>query len=105
MCEKEFSVSNFDQAVIVKMSIFQETFPNFTYSQKLYIFQSYWKFLDQLPLPYRLQTVAREEYSFSVLPVVRRFIAKPREDTKLNSHPFKFLESLLSSHVFFLLLH
>ena len=32
MCEKEFSDSNFNLAVIGKISIFQEIAPNFTYS-------------------------------------------------------------------------
>ena len=37
MCDiyaKEFLVSNFNQAVIDKISIFQEIAPNFTFSQK-----------------------------------------------------------------------
>ena len=36
MFAKEVSDSNFNLAVIGKISIFQEITPNFTYSQKLY---------------------------------------------------------------------
>ena len=35
MCTKEFSYSNFKEAVIGKISIFQEIPQNFTYLQKL----------------------------------------------------------------------
>ena len=42
--------------------------PNFTYLQKSN-FQHNCIFLDQLPLP-DFMTVAREEYSFSILPIV-----------------------------------
>ena len=38
-CEKEWSDSNFNQAVIGKISIFQEIAPHFTYSQTIEIFQ------------------------------------------------------------------
>ena len=40
MCEKEFSDSNFNKAVIGKISIFQEITPNFTYSYKFLNFLS-----------------------------------------------------------------
>ena len=39
MCEKGLSDSNVNQAVIGKISIFKEIAPNFTYSQKVGIFQ------------------------------------------------------------------
>ena len=53
MCAKEFLDSNFDKAVIAKISNFHEIAPNFTYSQKLWFFKYNWNFLDQLLLPYK----------------------------------------------------
>ena len=44
--------SNFNQAVIDKISNFQEIAPRLTYSQKSYIFKYDCNFLDQLILPY-----------------------------------------------------
>ena len=40
ICAKEFSVSNFKQAVFCQISIFQESDLNFTYSQKNFNFLS-----------------------------------------------------------------
>ena len=45
--------SNFNQAVICKISIFNEIALNFTYSQKSQFFKYNWKFLDQPLLPYK----------------------------------------------------
>ena len=39
ICAKGFLDSNFDEAVIDKISNFNELAPNFTYSQKLVIFK------------------------------------------------------------------
>ena len=44
--------SNFNQAVIDKISNFQEIAPRLTYSQKSYIFKYDCNFLNQLILPY-----------------------------------------------------
>ena len=38
ICAKELLDSNFNEAVIVKISSFNEIAPNFTYSQKIIIF-------------------------------------------------------------------
>ena len=43
--------SNFNEAVIDKISIFHEIALNFTYSQKSHFFKCNWIFLDQLLLP------------------------------------------------------
>ena len=49
ICAKGFLDSNFNQAVIDKISNFQDIDPNFTYSQKSYFFKKFnWNFLDQL---------------------------------------------------------
>ena len=53
MYAQEFTVSNFIQAVIGKISIFQEIAPNSIYSQKLQFPNYNWNFLDQLLLPYK----------------------------------------------------
>ena len=53
ICAKELLDSNFNEAVICKISIFNEIDPNFTYSQKLYFFKYNWNFLDQPLLPYK----------------------------------------------------
>ena len=37
MCAKGFSDSNFDEAIIDKISVFHEISPNFTYSKKILI--------------------------------------------------------------------
>ena len=52
-CGKEFSDSNFNQAIIDKISNFREIAPNFTYSQKLQLFKYICNFLDQLLHPYK----------------------------------------------------
>ena len=53
MCQtyaKGFSDSNFDEAVIDKLSNFHKIAPNFTYSQKSYFLKYNYNFLIQ-PLP------------------------------------------------------
>ena len=55
ICAKGFLDSSFNEAVIDKISNFQEIAPNFTYSQKLYFFTYNWIFLDQPLLPYTFQ--------------------------------------------------
>ena len=47
ICEKEFLDSNFNEAVINKISNFHEIAPNFTYSQKTQVLKYNWNFLDQ----------------------------------------------------------
>ena len=44
ICAKELLDSNFNLAVINKISIFNEIAPNFTYSQKLLFFKYNWNF-------------------------------------------------------------
>ena len=53
VCAKGFLDSNFNEAVIDKISVFQEIAPNFTYLQKSQFFKYNWNFLDQLLLPYK----------------------------------------------------
>ena len=53
VCAKGYLDSNFNQAVIAKISIFHEIAPNFTYSQKSLFFKYNWNFFDQLLLPYK----------------------------------------------------
>ena len=50
-CAKGFLDSNFNEAVIDKISIFHEIAPYFAYSQKSYLFSIFGIFLDQLLLP------------------------------------------------------
>ena len=56
ICAKGVLDSNFNQAVMDKISNFQEIVPNFTsnftYSQKFQFSMYNWNFLDQLLLPY-----------------------------------------------------
>ena len=52
-CAKEFLNSNLNLAVIDKISNFQDIDPNFTFSQKLIIFQVDCNSLDQLLHPYK----------------------------------------------------
>ena len=51
--QKDFIDSNFNQAVIDKISNFHKIAPNFTYSQKSSYFKYNWNFLDQLLLPFK----------------------------------------------------
>ena len=53
ICAKEFSNSNFNEAVIDKVSNFYEIAPNFTFSQKSQFFKYICNFLDQLLHPYK----------------------------------------------------
>ena len=46
--------SNFNQAVISKISIFDEIASSFTYSQKLLYFKHNWRLIDQQLLLYQL---------------------------------------------------
>ena len=52
ICAKRISDSNFNEAVIDKISNFQEIAPYFTYSQKSLFLKLNWNFLDQVLLPY-----------------------------------------------------
>ena len=52
-CVKEFLDSNFNLAVIDKISNFHEIAPNFTYSQNSLFFKYICNFLDQLLHPYK----------------------------------------------------
>ena len=53
ICAKGFLDTNFNQAVIDKISIFHEIAPNYTYSQKSLLLKYNRNFLDQLLLPYK----------------------------------------------------
>ena len=53
ICAKGFLDLNFIQAVIDKISFFQQIAQNFTYSQNSYFLKYNWNFLDQLLLPYK----------------------------------------------------
>ena len=70
-CTKEFLDSNFNEAVIDKISNFHEIAPNSTYINRNFsiIFAI---FLDQLLHPLNFMTGTCQEYSFSFLPVVSR---------------------------------
>ena len=72
MCEKEFSDSTFNLAVIGKISIFQEIAPNFTYRKRFNFLSIIEFFYTNCFYPIHLMAVACEEYSFSILPVVSR---------------------------------
>ena len=48
-----FLDSNFNEAVIDKLTNFQEIAPNFTYSQKSLFLKYNWNFVDQLLLPHK----------------------------------------------------
>ena len=52
-CAKEVLDSNFNEAVVDKISIFQEITTNSTYSHKSYFFKHVCNFLDQLLHPYK----------------------------------------------------
>ena len=68
ICEKGFLNSNFNWAIIDKISNFLEIAPNFTYSQKLkYMYYS--NFLDQLRLLYQFYGRGMKGIYFSILPV------------------------------------
>ena len=79
-CAKGFLDSNFNQAVINKMSNFHEIDPNFTYSQKSQFFKHNWRLIDQLLLPYKfLWQWHVMNLLFSFLPVVSSYaLSKPR---------------------------
>ena len=47
ICAKELLDSNFNEADIYKISIFNEIATNFTYSQKSQVFEYNWNFLDE----------------------------------------------------------
>ena len=51
-CAKGLLNSNFNQAVIYKISSFHEIAPNFTFT-KIAIFKLNWRLIDQLVLPYK----------------------------------------------------
>ena len=71
ICAKELSDSDFNQARIYKIAIFNKIAPNFTSSQKSYFFKYNWNFLDQLPLLYKFYGRGMWEILFfSFLPVV-----------------------------------
>ena len=53
ICAKGFLDSNFNQAVINKISHFNEITLNFTHSQKSYFLKHNWSLIDQLLLPYK----------------------------------------------------
>ena len=61
ICAKEFSDSNFNEAVIGKISIFQEI-------------ASDWNFLDQLLLLYKFHSSSKRGISFSILSVVHKLL-------------------------------
>ena len=53
ICAKGFYDTNFNSAVIDKISKIHEVAPNVTYSQKSYFLKYIWNLLDQLLLPYK----------------------------------------------------
>ena len=54
ICAEGFLDSNFNEAVIDKILNFHEIAPNFTHSQKSFLVEYNWNFLDQLLLPYKI---------------------------------------------------
>ena len=69
---KELLDSIFNEAVIYKISIFNEIAPNFTYSQKSQLLKYNWDFGANRFFPINFMAVTCEECTFSFLPVVRR---------------------------------
>ena len=85
-CAKRFLDSNFNFAVINKISIFQEIAPNFEYSWKLQCFKYNWNFLDQLLLRYK--SYGREMYGIYFFHYCQLWADKASDKKKstLTSH-------------------